>query len=588
MAASGEQGESDTATLRVFCSYAHVDARYRELLEKHLSALSRDSSIALWSDRRIAPGEDWQGAIDGRLDSSEVILCLVSADYLASSYCIDVEMMRALERHRKGLARVVPVIVRPVDWENTVLSELQALPSNGKAISSWDDLDEALRDVALGIRGLLAELRSPAAGDDPGRGAGELSASSGEREAATATASRAVEVELIIDRDFESYGAAEQSRLLSAIKELLSTADVRITRRKRGSVRLGIRLPEDAAERLRQAVAAGLLDEHGVVGLESVGGARVQPEDVFHELGTGVLEALGERPAPVGDCAEEEDALREPVVSVGMMRHHEPHELTRPLGVELAHGYGWHVHILNNLHLLSLLARLSSAEVRQPEKLDILRAVFRGLITAAAGAEFPAIQSSPEGHDPDRGGDVHREWVLDPDVQVVIVDVLPAGIVPAQVCFETLSPVFREGRVRLDHVSVTRRVDDEGRVVGVDFSGSKIGGPVDGAYLLLPEPLGATGAVAIRTLQHYLTNLGEPARIITLPMIATPEYMKRVTDAFQDIRVYTARLDRGLSPPEVLASPPGMRWDEERGLDERGNVVPGAGGLGEVLRNAWC
>jgi uracil phosphoribosyltransferase len=73
-----------------------------------------------------------------------------------------------------------------------------------------------------------------------------------------------------------------------------------------------------------------------------------------------------------------------------------------------------------------------------------------------------------------------------------------------------------------------------------------------------------------------------------MPMMATPEYLRAVLDAFEDVVVYTARLDRGMSPPEVLARMPGERWSEEKGLNSKGYIVPGAGGMGEVLNNSWC
>ena len=75
---------------------------------------------------------------------------------------------------------------------------------------------------------------------------------------------------------------------------------------------------------------------------------------------------------------------------------------------------------------------------------------------------------------------------------------------------------------------------------------------------------------------------------LTSPGVRRPEYLKNVTEAVGDICVYTARLDRGLSPPDVLETLPGTRWDEERGLNENGYIVPGAGGMGEVLNNSWC
>lgn len=265
-------------------------------------------------------------------------------------------------------------------------------------------------------------------------------------------------------------------------------------------------------------------------------------------------------------------------------------ETTRFGGWEMAHRYGSHVHILNNLHLLTLLARLSSKEVRHPEMVGILRTIYRGLLMTVAGVEFPSTQVEV----PTRMADQHpaegvyRGPIIDPANKVVVVDIVRAGIVPSQVCFEMLSSVLVDEGVRLDHLSMSRLSDDEGRVTGVDLAGNKIGGQVDGAIMILPDPMGATGSTTIRAVRHYRKYWGEPARIIAMPMIATPEYLKNVTEAVGDICVYTARLDRGLSPPDVLETLPGTRWDEERGLNENGYIVPGAGGMGEVLNNSWC
>jgi uracil phosphoribosyltransferase len=187
---------------------------------------------------------------------------------------------------------------------------------------------------------------------------------------------------------------------------------------------------------------------------------------------------------------------------------------------------------------------------------------------------------------PARG--VYRGPVLDPATQVVVVDVVRAGIVPAQVCFEQLIALLSEKSVRLDHMNMARRASAEGRVTGVDLFGSKIGGRVDGAWMVLPDPMGATGATATRLLRHYLTEWGRPAKVIALPMIATPEFLRCVLEEFEDLVVYTARIDRGLSDPDVLASIPGTYWDRERGLDDKSYIVPGAGGMGEVINNAWC
>jgi uracil phosphoribosyltransferase len=135
---------------------------------------------------------------------------------------------------------------------------------------------------------------------------------------------------------------------------------------------------------------------------------------------------------------------------------------------------------------------------------------------------------------------------------------------------------------------MSRKSDELGRVVGVELAGSKIGGTIDGAVLVIPDPMGATGSTIVRALEHYREGYGAPSRVLAMPMIATPEFLRRVLDAEPELVVYTARLDRGLSDPDVLAARPGKHWSRERGLNEHGYIVPGAGGMGEVLNTSWC
>jgi hypothetical protein len=134
---------SDTATqpIHLFYSYAHEDEPFRHALDKHLSVLRRTGVIAPWHDRRISPGSDWAKEIDRYLDEAQLILLLVSADFLSSDYCWGVEMERALSRHNAGLARVIPIMVRPVDFEGVPFARLQALPRQAKPITQWRDQD---------------------------------------------------------------------------------------------------------------------------------------------------------------------------------------------------------------------------------------------------------------------------------------------------------------------------------------------------------------------------------------------------------------------------------------------------------------
>src|SRR5260370_19839659 len=111
-----EQQKPTVPPITLFYSYAHEDELLRNELEKHLSLLRRQSLITEWHDRQILAGEEWAHDIDQHLEVASIILLLVSPDFLASDYCYDVEIQRALERHRRGEARVIPIILRPVDW----------------------------------------------------------------------------------------------------------------------------------------------------------------------------------------------------------------------------------------------------------------------------------------------------------------------------------------------------------------------------------------------------------------------------------------------------------------------------------------
>src|SRR5262245_53472095 len=118
--------KSDPRLVRLFYSYSHKDETLRDELQTHLSLLKRQGILHDWHDRKIGAGQEWEGAIDENQEAADVILLLVSADFLASDYCYDRKMKRALEKHEAGEARVIPVIIRPVDWSQAPFSKLQA------------------------------------------------------------------------------------------------------------------------------------------------------------------------------------------------------------------------------------------------------------------------------------------------------------------------------------------------------------------------------------------------------------------------------------------------------------------------------
>ena len=144
--------------IELFLSYSHRDEVLRNELAKHLKPLKRQQVISAWHDRDISAGTEWASEISKHLETAKVILLLISSDFLASDYCYDIELARAMERHERGEARVIPVILRPVAWFGAPFGRLQALPNNAKPITTWDNQDLAFENVVKGIRLVCEEL----------------------------------------------------------------------------------------------------------------------------------------------------------------------------------------------------------------------------------------------------------------------------------------------------------------------------------------------------------------------------------------------------------------------------------------------
>lgn len=144
--------------LDVFISYSHRDEKLRETLGLHLASLQRQGVIKSWHDRKISAGTEWKQAIDENLNSAEIILLLISENFIASDYCYDLEMERAIARHDAGEARVIPIILKPVDWSGAPFGKLQALPKNAKPVTTWSNRGEAFLNIAEGIRHAAMEM----------------------------------------------------------------------------------------------------------------------------------------------------------------------------------------------------------------------------------------------------------------------------------------------------------------------------------------------------------------------------------------------------------------------------------------------
>ncbi|HYT46471.1 MAG TPA: tetratricopeptide repeat protein, partial [Methylomirabilota bacterium] len=149
-------------SIKVFYCYAREDKALRATLEKHLGNLKRQELITGWSDRNIDAGKEWAKEIDCNLNTANVILLLISPDFMHSDYCCGKEMIHALERHENGTAKVIPIILRPVEYEGAPFSRLQALPTDAVPVTDrkWRTRDEAFLDIAQGIRKVVKELLS--------------------------------------------------------------------------------------------------------------------------------------------------------------------------------------------------------------------------------------------------------------------------------------------------------------------------------------------------------------------------------------------------------------------------------------------
>jgi tetratricopeptide (TPR) repeat protein len=134
-----------------FYCYAREDHDFCEKLEHYLTPLKRRHSFSTWFDRRINPGENWEEAVEEHLNAADLIFLLISPDFMASDYCYTKEMRRALERHARGEARVVPILLRPTYWEDMPFSGIQLLPTNSIPLTRWLDSDEAFQDIIGGI-----------------------------------------------------------------------------------------------------------------------------------------------------------------------------------------------------------------------------------------------------------------------------------------------------------------------------------------------------------------------------------------------------------------------------------------------------
>lgn len=253
------------------------------------------------------------------------------------------------------------------------------------------------------------------------------------------------------------------------------------------------------------------------------------------------------------------------------------------------HNYGSKVHILYDAYLNTILAQLASPEAFQPKLNILISFLYRRLIETVANDVFDKKSFEiPTRMTSTYSDQKYKGLLIDPSQKAVCVNLARAGTVPSHVCYEHLNYILDPEGVRQDHVFASRITNSEDTVTGTSLGNTKIGGGIDDAFVIFPDPMGATGNTLVQALDYYKKSIsGKAKKFIAIHLIVTPEYIKKVTKAHPDVEIYAIRVDRGLSSKRALESAPGTYWDEERGLDNKQYIVPGAGGLGEVLNNSF-
>lgn len=146
--------------VQIFFSYSHKDEKLMHKVRQQLIPFEREGLLVKWYDRKIRAGQVWDEEIKRQLLSAHIILLLVSPDFIESRYCYNLEMKEALARHEKGEAVVIPVVLRPCTWKDTPIGKLEALPTDGKPITTWSNVDTATLNVATGIIEVIQKMNS--------------------------------------------------------------------------------------------------------------------------------------------------------------------------------------------------------------------------------------------------------------------------------------------------------------------------------------------------------------------------------------------------------------------------------------------
>lgn len=253
------------------------------------------------------------------------------------------------------------------------------------------------------------------------------------------------------------------------------------------------------------------------------------------------------------------------------------------------HHYGDNVFLFDDPFLNGLLAELCSPATVQPKINHLVQLLYTHLLTRSMSLSFPVEKKTVS----TRMASVHPEARVTysgfkPNQRVVSVNIARAGTYPSHICYDALHYAVQPEYLRQDHIYAARTTSGENKVTGTEIGATKIGGDVEDAIVLFPDPMGATGNTLIAAIDYYKKMVPGRARsFVALHLIVTPEYLKKVLTAHPEVQVFAVRLDRGLSSQAVLNSPLGQHWDQEKGLNEKGYIVPGGGGFGEIMNNSF-
>ncbi len=254
---------------------------------------------------------------------------------------------------------------------------------------------------------------------------------------------------------------------------------------------------------------------------------------------------------------------------------------------EHKHSYGNNIHLLSSPYILSLLADLGHPMTGGSKAIRLVQKLYSFLLDnfLSHGVEWKQekVETRMTMQHPSQ---FYVGPLLPKETSFVVADIARAGIIPSLQIYQELADYFHPECIRQDHLYLAR--EKKGDEVSINCSGSKIGGDKNNRIVIIPDPMGATGETIKYCLDHYEKHVpGKVKKFVALHLMVTPEYIKEVQKLKIPFDVYALRIDRGASDESVTKLSLGEKLDKEFGLDDNKYIVPGAGGVGEVLNNSW-